>query len=152
MFDDQSNNSSDDLSAKVPVAATPSFGLGINPNPSFIPPVTNDPTPPPVTPNNQEPTQISTTHASHTSHTVTNSLEEIKIQALSQLSPLVNQLEQTPEEKYKTLMMMIQASDNQDLIGEAYTAAQGISDEKAKAEALLNIVNEINYFTQQHTN
>ena len=45
-------------------------------------------------------------------------------------------------------MMVIQASDNQELISEAYKAAQNIADEKVKAEALLNIINEINYFTQ----
>jgi len=76
-------------------------------------------------------------------------LEEIKGQALAQLSPLVHKLDQTPEEKYKTLMMVIQASDSQDLISEAYKAAQEITDEKAKAEALMSIINEINYFTQK---
>lgn len=75
-------------------------------------------------------------------------LAKIKQQALEQLSPLVHKLDQNPEEKYKTLMMMVQASDNQDLLNETYEAAQKITDEKAKAEALLNIVNEINYFTQ----
>lgn len=75
-------------------------------------------------------------------------LAKIKRQALEQLSPLVHKLDQAPEDKYKTIMMMVQASDNQDLLNEAYEAAQKISDEKAKAEALLNIVNEINYFTQ----
>ena len=76
-------------------------------------------------------------------------LDDIKRQALSQLSPLISQLDQSPEEKYKTLMMMIQASDNQDLLPEAYETAQKITDEKVKAEALLNIVNEINYFAQK---
>ena len=76
----------------------------------------------------------------------------IKQQALSQLSPIVNHLDQTPEERFRTTMMMIQASDNQSLIKDAYEAAQQISDEKQKAQALLDIVNEINYFThpQQH--
>lgn len=78
-------------------------------------------------------------------------LMDIKQKALNELSPLVGHLDQTPEEKFKTTMMMIQASDNQSLIGEAYEAAQAITDEKAKAQALLDIVNEINYFTQ-HTN
>ncbi len=46
--------------------------------------------------------------------------------------------------------MMIQASDNQALVKDAYSAAQAITDEKTRAQALLDIVNEINYFTQQH--
>lgn len=75
-------------------------------------------------------------------------LLDIKQKALEELSPLVGHLGQTPEEKFKTTMMMIQASDNQALIPEAYTAAQAITDEKVKAQALLDIVNEINYFTQ----
>jgi hypothetical protein len=77
-------------------------------------------------------------------------LLQIKQQALQQLSPLVGHLDQTAEEKFRTTMMMIQASDNQDLIKEAYTAAQAIEDEKTRAQALLDIINEINYFTQQH--
>lgn len=80
----------------------------------------------------------------------TNDLLDIKQQALNQLSPLVDHLEQSPEEKFRTTMMMIQATDNQDLVKDAYAAAQAIPDEKAKAQALLDIVNEINYFTQHH--
>jgi hypothetical protein len=75
-------------------------------------------------------------------------LLNIKQQALQQLSPLVGHLDQTPEEKFHTTMMMIQASDNQALIKDAYTAAQAITDEKTRAQALLDIINEINYFTQ----
>lgn len=77
-------------------------------------------------------------------------LAKIKRQALEQLSPLVHKLDQAPEEKFKTLMMMVQASDNQDLLNDAYEVAQKITNEKAKAGALLNIVNEINYFTQNN--
>jgi len=76
-------------------------------------------------------------------------LIDIKQQALTQLAPLVSHLDQSPEEKFRTTMMMIQASDNQALIKDAYAAAQEIKDEKARAQALLDIVNEINYFTQQ---
>jgi hypothetical protein len=77
-------------------------------------------------------------------------LISIKQQALQQLSPLVGHLEQSPEEKFRTTMMMIQASDNADLVKDAYAAAQQIPDEKARAQALLDVVNEINYFTQHH--
>lgn len=77
-------------------------------------------------------------------------LLDIKQQALTELSPLVGHLNQSPEEKFRTTMMMIQASDNQDLIKTAYEAAQAIDDEKVKAQALLDIVNEINYFTSHH--
>jgi hypothetical protein len=77
-------------------------------------------------------------------------LLNIKQQALQQLTPLIGHLEQSPEEKFRTTMMMIQAADNHELIQSAYEAAQQIEDEKVRAQALLDIVNEINYFT--HSN
>jgi hypothetical protein len=80
----------------------------------------------------------------------TDDLLDIKQQALGQLGPLVGHLDQNPEEEFRTLMMMIQAADDQSLVPKAYEAAQKITDEKAKAKALLDIVNEINYFTQAH--
>lgn len=76
-------------------------------------------------------------------------LLDIKKSALQSLAPLVDKLDQTPEEKFKTTMMLIQASDNAQLVKEAYEAANSITDEKSRAQALLDVVNEINYFTQQ---
>ncbi len=83
-----------------------------------------------------------------TNSTGDSGLVNIKQQALQSLSPLLNHLDQTPEEKFRTTMMLIQASDDQSLVQSAYDAAQAITDEKAKAQALLDVVNEINYFTQ----
>lgn len=80
-----------------------------------------------------------------------NDLIDIKQQALSQLGPLVGHLDQSPEEKFRTTMMMIQASDDQSLLRTAYEAAQQIQDEKTRAQALLDIINEINYFTQHNS-
>ena len=80
-----------------------------------------------------------------------NDLIDLKQQVLQQLSPLVSHLEQTPEEKFRTTMMMIQASDDQALIKSAFEAAQKITDDKARAQALLDVINEINYFTQHQS-
>lgn len=81
---------------------------------------------------------------------VPEDLLELKQGALQQLTPLLDHLDQTADEKFRTTMMMIQASDNPTLLKTAYEAAQNIEDEKARAQALLDVVNEINYFTQQH--
>ena len=78
-----------------------------------------------------------------------DNLLTIKQQALQNLTPLIDKLEQTPEDNCKSMMMLLQASDNPDLVKNAYEAAQAIPDEKVKAQALLDVVNEINYFTQQ---
>jgi hypothetical protein len=83
-------------------------------------------------------------------HADKDDLLNLKQEALQQLSPLLGHLDQTPEEKFRTTMMMIQASDNAGMLKEAYEAAQAIPDEKVKAQALLDVINEINYFSQQH--
>ncbi len=75
-------------------------------------------------------------------------LSQIKKEALASLAPLADKLDQVPAEKFKTLMMLIQSADSQDLIPAAYEAAKQITDDKAKAQALLDVINEINYFSQ----
>ncbi|MCL4357272.1 hypothetical protein M1512_00010 [Patescibacteria group bacterium] len=98
------------------------------------------------TTDNTQPTQDDTT-VNEPVKTDSDDLISLKQQALSKLSPLVTHLDQSPEERFKTLLMMIQASDNQTLLKSAYEAANQIVDEKQRAQALLDIVNEINYFT-----
>lgn len=78
-------------------------------------------------------------------------LVTIKQAALQHLTPLVDHLEQTPEEKFRTTMMMIQAADDQSLVKVAFEAAKEITDDKARAQALLDVINEINYFTQHNS-
>lgn len=116
----------------TPDTATPSDIDGFLPSPG-------EPTPP-ATDNNDIPVNPQG-----------DGLLNLKQQALQQLSPLLDHLDQSAEEKFRTTMMMIQATDNQDLIKTAYEAAQKIGDEKTRAQALLDIVNEINYFTQHPT-
>ncbi len=156
MFDDQQSDqaqNTDNQTDNNDLGVAPATGLGMNPSAGLGTPPTDPSEPVVVEPSEPVQDVASTTPIDDVASTADSSasgdLADIKRQALEQLSPLVHKLEQTPEEKYKTLIMMIQASDNQDLLGEAYEAAQAITDEKAKAEALLNIVNEINYFTQK---
>ena len=98
---------------------------------------------------NPAPAVSSSVPSSDVSDVSTDDLLDIKQGALQQLTPLIDHLDQAPEEKFRTTMMMIQASDNQALLKTAYDAAQQIEDEKTRAQALLDVVNEINYFTQQ---
>lgn len=95
------------------------------------------------------PLSAPTPSSSATTSTPDIGLLELKQAALHDLSPLLDHLEQTAEEKFRTMMMMIQASDDQAMLSDAYHAAQSIEDKKIKAQALLDVVNEINYFTQQ---
>lgn len=75
-------------------------------------------------------------------------LSSLKKEALSQLGPLVDHLDQSNEEKFRITMMLLQATDDRSLVKKAYEAAKSIEDEKVRAQALLDVVNEINYFTQ----
>lgn len=139
-------------------ASQPAPTLGLGSNPAVLQPAypadmdspQEEPTTAPAVVSEDTSTSAPVVPAPSPSTAPAGDLEDIKKQALEQLSPMVSKLEQAPEERYKTLMMMIQASDNQDLIKEAYEAAKQIEDEKIKAEALLSIVNEINYFTQKN--
>ncbi len=173
------NNQTQDNGAGFapPSAPVPDYGNGglslpptTTETPATPPPTTDDhaalddlaasaPTPPSDTPvTSDAPTDSSTSDSSSASSNEDllddkdSELLGIKQKALQQLSPLVGHLDQSPEEKFRTLMMMIQASDDQTLLNEAYDAAEKISDEKERAQALLDIVNEINYFTQQKDN
>ncbi len=147
--DNQSSKNTDiDQVAKDIDENAPHIGIGTNPS-SF------NPVMPAQTQTDSSSTDITsdgvTSAPAVAPSAIPSDLNNIKDEALKQLSPLVGKLEQSPEEKFKTLMMMIQASDNHDLIKEAYEAANAIEDETAKAQALLAIVNEINYFTQKHS-
>jgi len=145
---DQKNNSQGPTESPTPLPPSPfidsssassetSTQAPSAPSLPDIPPISDNANPPsPATPpvNNQD------------------DLVGIKTQALSSLAPLVGHLDQTLEEKFKTTMMLIQASDNSALVNEAYEIANQIPDEKARAQALLDVVNEINYFTQKASN
>jgi hypothetical protein len=74
-------------------------------------------------------------------------LDGVKKSALEQLRPLIEKLDLEPADKFDKYLMMLRASDDPALIKPAFDAAQGIVGEKEKAQALLDIINEINYIT-----
>jgi len=76
-------------------------------------------------------------------------LLEVKKSALQELSPLLDELDQTADEKLDILMMTIQATDDHSLLPQALETAKKIEDKKARAEAMLDIIQEINYFTKK---
>lgn len=76
-------------------------------------------------------------------------LQEVKKSALQELSPLLDELDQPPEEKLNILMMTIQATDDQALLPQALETAKKIEDKKARADAMLDIIQEVNYFTKK---
>ncbi|MGV9002120.1 MAG: hypothetical protein ACOH18_04175 [Candidatus Saccharimonadaceae bacterium] len=81
--------------------------------------------------------------------TSTAELDGIKLDALKELRPLMDKVDLPAEEKFDTYLMLIRSTDDSTLIGPAHTAAQGIGDEKRKAEALLEIIKEIDYLSRK---
>ncbi len=74
-------------------------------------------------------------------------LESIKKDALSELRPLVDKLDVSPEEKFDTYLLLLRSTDDQALIAPAHEAARSIADEARRAQALLDIIKEIDYLS-----
>ena len=119
-----------------PVAATPEAPMQFEETPalaSVLPTPTLEPLPvPPV----------------NVASIVPTDLESIKKDALEQLRPLIDKVELPAEEKFDIYLMLIRSTDDASLIGPANLAAQSISDEKRKAEALLDVIKEIDYLSR----
>lgn len=82
------------------------------------------------------------------STTSDSTLDEIKQTALYELRPLINKLNVSPEEKFDTYLLLLRSTDDRDLIAPAHEAAVAIVDESRRAQALLDIVKEIDYFSE----
>lgn len=98
------------------------------PQPSFVPPA---------------PTPAFTAPAPASSD-----LEGIKKSALGELRPLIDKVDLPAEEKFDTYLMLIRSTDDSSLIAPAHAAAQAIADETRRAEALLDIIKEIDYLSR----
>lgn len=79
-------------------------------------------------------------------------LSHIKQDALTELRPLVDKLDLLPEEKFDTYLLLLRSSDDKALIAPAYVAARNIADEARRAQALLDIIKEIDYLSAPATN
>lgn len=76
-------------------------------------------------------------------------LEAIKKEALEELKPLVDKLELPPEEKFDILLLIIRSCDDEELVDKAHKTATEIADETRKAQALLDIIKEVDYFSSK---
>jgi len=80
-------------------------------------------------------------------------LEDIKKDALTELRPLVDKLQLEPQEKFDIYLLLLRSTDDKTLIAPAHEAAKSIPDESARAQALLDVIKEIDYLSspaEQH--
>ncbi len=76
-------------------------------------------------------------------------LEVIKKHALEELRPLVDKLDLPPEEKFDILLLIIRSTDDEELVAKAHDTSIEIQDETRKAQALLDIIKEVDYFSNK---
>lgn len=81
----------------------------------------------------------------------TGELDDIKKDALVELRPLVDKLSLAPDEKFDTYLLLLRSTDDKELIAPAHEAAKAITDETRRAQALLDIIKEIDYLSGQKT-
>lgn len=74
-------------------------------------------------------------------------LDAIKKNALEELRPLVDKLDLPADEKFDTLLLIIRSTDDKTLVSAAHDAARAIEDETKRAQALLDVIKEIDYFS-----
>ena len=96
--------------------------------------------PPLETPSTNQDTETPTANAG---------LDSIKNKALDELRPLIDRATLPAEEKFDTYLMLIRSTDDASLIEPAHEAAQAITDETRKAEALIDIIKEIDYLSKK---
>ena len=76
-----------------------------------------------------------------------SNLDSIKKDALIELRPLVDKLNLEADEKFDIYLLLLRSTDDKTLIAPAHEAARNIADESKKAQALLEIIKEIDFLS-----
>ena len=76
-----------------------------------------------------------------------NELDSVKSEAINELRPLVDKLELSPEDKFDTYLLLIRSTDDKTLIAPAHETAKQIVDDTRRAQALLDIIKEIDFLS-----
>lgn len=74
-------------------------------------------------------------------------LSSVKQEALTELRPLVDKLNIPAEEKFDTYLLLLRSTDDKSLIEPAHETAKLIEDESRRAQALLDIIKEIDFLS-----
>lgn len=131
-----------------PSQPEPTFNLPPINIPTTMPEPANDfstpPTPEPVT----QPEPV----VDNVANTATGDLAGVKQSAIMELKPLVGKLNISAEEKFDTYLLLIRSTDDKTLISPAYEAAKQITDEAKRAEALFDIIKEIDFLSAGEAN
>ena len=133
----------------APVASAKSAGKSAPTQPAD--PILTDVLAQPAKPAKAKSEPVTPPNVNPLGHNVDNgALGDIRLQVISELRPLVNRLDfLAPADKFDTLLLLIRTIDDSSLIPMAHQAAMAIPDEVKRAQALLDILKEIDFFTQK---
>jgi len=136
---DAVDNQEPPVADELPAVETPAVDAPaeevVEPEPEETPAVEPEPTTPVITPTTLTPPSAS------------SDLDDIKKDALEELRPLVDKLDLPADEKFDTLLLIIRSTDDKTLVNAAHEAARAIPDEAKRAQALLDVIKEIDYFS-----
>jgi hypothetical protein len=76
-------------------------------------------------------------------------LEEVKMEAINELRPIIDKLNLPPDEKFDTYLLLIRCTDDRELVPPAHEVAKLIEDDSRRAQALLDIIKEIEYLSNK---
>lgn len=72
-------------------------------------------------------------------------IQQVKQRALQELVPVIDSLNSEPERKYEILMTAARSASSEELLEKALEVATKIEEPNAKAEALVDILNEASF-------
>lgn len=78
-----------------------------------------------------------------------DNLEDVKMEAINELRPLIDKLTLPAEEKFDVYLLLIRCTDDKELVAPAHAVAKQIEDESRRAMALLDIIKEIDYLANK---
>jgi len=125
---------------------TPADAVAPEAEPAPAPEVVLDPLPEPVLAHAPEPALDTSAPVAAPS----GELDGVKQEAINELRPLVDKLTLPAEEKFDTYLLLIRSTDDKSLIAPAHAAARDIQDEARRAQALLDIIKEIDFLSQNN--
>ena len=134
-----------------PAPAAPAKPTGKSSSAQPADPILTDVLAQPVKPAKVKSEPVTPPNVNPLGHNVdSGALGDIRLQVISELRPLVNRLDfLAPADKFDTLLLLIRTIDDSSLIPMAHQAAMAIPDEVKRAQALLDILKEIDFFTQK---
>lgn len=134
-----------------PTPAAPAKSAGKSAPAQSADPILTDVLAQPAKPAKAKSEPVTPPNVNQLGHNVdSGALGDIRLQVISELRPLVNRLDfLAPADKFDTLLLLIRTIDDSSLISMAHQTAMAIPDEVKRAQALLDILKEIDFFTQK---